>query len=352
MNIAIDVSPLKNRNFLKHRVRGTGFYIESLKKALETYYSENNYLFFKSGDKLRKNIDIVHYPYFEPFFLTLPIFSKYKKIVTVHDLIPLVFPKDFKSGLNGMFRWQLQKLALKKSDMIITDSISSKKDIIKHADIPESKIEIVYLAAGEEFNNCKMSNAKSQIFKEKYNLPDKFVLYVGDATVNKNLPRLMRAITKINVPLVMVGKALVQTDFDKTNPWNRDLVEINNLSENNKKIIRVGFVSKEDLVSFYNAATVFAMPSIYEGFGLPILEAMSCGCPVVASRGGSIPEIAAEACEYVDEYSVDDIAKGIIKVFQSNSIKNQLQKKGLEQAKKFNWKKTVDLTMNVYRKSI
>src|SRR3989344_8775015 len=128
MNIAIDISPLKNGHYLQHRVRGTGFYLKNLQLSLEKYYPENNYTYFSRGDLLNKEIEIIHYPYFEPFFLTLPLFLKSKTIVTVHDLTPLVFPNNFKTGLKGRLKWEIQKKHLRDANAIITDSISSKKD--------------------------------------------------------------------------------------------------------------------------------------------------------------------------------------------------------------------------------
>jgi glycosyltransferase involved in cell wall biosynthesis len=348
MKIALDLSPLKSGHYLQHRVRGTGFYLENLKKSLMRHYPNNQYIFFTRGKKLPKDINLVHYPYFEPFFLTLPVFSKYRKIVTVHDLTPLVFPDHFKSGLKGNLKWQIQKLALKNADAIIADSESSKKDIIKHVDINPTKIKVVYLAAGEEFARIQNSESRIQNLRKKYQLPEKFVLYVGDVTWNKNLPRLIEAVKKINVPLVMVGNALVQTDVDMSNPWNKDFNKVLKLVDGDKRIIRLGFVSKEELVLLYNIAAVFAMPSIYEGFGLPLLEAMSCECPVVTSKGGSIPEIAGEASRYVDAYDIDSIAAGISEVFNSKSLQQELSKKGLVQAKKFTWRKTARETVNVY----
>src|SRR3989344_1629182 len=119
MNIALDMSPLKSGHYLQHRVRGTGFYLQNLQASLEKYYPENKYIYFNRGDSLDGDIDVVHYPYFEPFFLTLPLFSKDKKVVTVHDLTPMVFPKNFKVGLRGKVKWQIQKAALKSANVII-----------------------------------------------------------------------------------------------------------------------------------------------------------------------------------------------------------------------------------------
>lgn len=349
MKIAIDMSPLKSGHYLQHRVRGTGFYLQNLKNSLEEFYPDNKYIYFSRGEILDENIDVVHYPYFEPFFLTLPVFSKYKKVVTVHDLTPLVFPDHFKSGIKGKIKWQIQKLALKSADAIITDSESSKKDIIKYAGINLDRVKVVYLAAGKEFNRYKSEDVRCKKMIEKYRLPEKFALYVGDATWNKNLPKLIEAVSKTNIPLVMVGKALIDRVIDVGNPWNRDLVRIQELVAKNKDVFRLGFVSQEDLISLYNAATLFIMPSIYEGFGLPILEAMSCGCSVVASKGGSLAEVVGAAGRYVDPYDINSIAGGINEVFNNLDLQKKLSQKGLEQAKKFTWKSTADKTMGVYK---
>jgi len=349
MNIALDITPLKNSKSIAHRVRGTGFYIENLKRSLLQYFPNNKYMFFTRGEKLPKNIDLVHYPYFEPFFLTLPVFNKYKTVVTVHDLTPLAFPKEFPKGVKGKVNWEIQKQALKRADGIITDSKCSKKDIAKFTGVSEEKISAVYLAAGEEFRKYQISNIKYQIFRDKYNLPEKFVLYVGDVTWNKNLPRLVESIKKINVTLVMVGAALVQKEFDHSNPWNQDLLKVHGLAQNDKRIIRVGFIPTEDLVTLYNIATVFVMPSLYEGFGLPILEAMSCGCPVVTTKEGSLEEVAGDAAHYVDAYDINEIANGIGEVYFNQKLQKELSQKGLVRAKKFSWQKTAKETMNVYK---
>src|ERR1700704_872250 len=114
MHIALDISPLTSGHSLQHRVRGTGFYTNNLKISFLSYFPQHRYTFFSQGEALPKDTDIVHYPYFEPFFLTLPLQKKYKSVVTVHDLTPLVFPKDFPSGIKGNIKWQIQKMSLKK----------------------------------------------------------------------------------------------------------------------------------------------------------------------------------------------------------------------------------------------
>lgn len=348
MNIALDISPLKVGHFLQHRVRGTGFYLENLKQSLQRYYPSDNYVFFTRGQSIPNNVDLVHYPYFEPFFLTLPIFTKKKFVVTVHDLTPLAFPKYFPSGIKGKIKWTIQKRALRKSSAIITDSYSSKRDIVRFAGVPEGKVSVAYLAAGEEFRIDK--GILGQV-KKKYGLPDKFALYVGDVTWNKNLPALIDAARIAKVSLVIVGQAIAQEVFDKNNFWNRDLVKVKKLTEENSNVFVLGFVEKEELVALYNGATVFVMPSFYEGFGLPILEAMSCGCPVITSGEGSTREVAGEAAVYTNAYDVSTIARDLEKVFADENLRKKLSEKGIIQAEKFSWEKTADETMKVYKKA-
>ena len=349
MKIAIDISPLKIGHFLQHRVRGTGFYLDNLKKSLLEYYPQNQYIFFTRGENVPKDVDLVHYPYFEPFFLTLPIFNRHKTVVTVHDLTPLVFPGNFPGGFKGNLRWQIQKSGLKKANAIITDSRSSKSDLVDYAGIDKDKINVIYLASGKEFKRIDDIKKKAEL-RKKYELPDKFVLYVGDVTWNKNLPGLLLAAKKDRIPLVMVGKALINTNYDKTNPWNKDLDMVRILADADRNIIRLGFVPTEDLVTLYNIASVFVMPSLYEGFGLPLLEAMACGCPVVTSKNGSIPEVVGDAAFFVDANDVNSIAHGITKIFTDTSLQKDLSAKGFKRAQKFSWQKTAEETVGVYQK--
>lgn len=345
MKIAIDVSPLQTG----HKIRGVGFYLEYLKQSLVKYHPQHEYQFFTDSKELNSSIDLVHYPYFDPFFLTLPTLKKYKTVVTVHDLTPLIFPEHFPVGVKGSLRWQLQKMNLKKVDAILTDSESSKKDILRIIGVPAKKVSVSYLAAGDEFQKISDQRARIDAVRKKFALPEKFILYVGDVTWNKNLPNLIAAVQQKNLPLVMVGKSLVQKDFDKTNPWNRDLVEVQKLVQNDPSIFLLGFVSTEELVALYNCATVFVMPSLYEGFGLPVIEALQSGCPVVTTKGGSLPEVAEDAVYYVDEHSVESISKGLYEVYSNVTLQKELSQKGIKQAKKFSWKKTADQTLAVYQ---
>lgn len=346
LSIAIDVTPISG-SLKGHKVRGVGFYVENLKKALLEYFPENKYQFFQKGETIEEATDIIHYPYFEPFFLSLPLKKKHKTVVTIHDLTPIIFPKHFPSGLKGSLCWQIQKHNLRRMDGIITDSYASQKDISAILGMEKDRINVVYLAASEEFCELKPGNWRQEIIK-KYNLPEKFVLYVGDATWNKNLPKLIEAIKEINLPLVLVGQAIADSSVDSSNLWNKDILTVQKMIKGDKKFIRLGFIPTHDLVALYNIATVFVFPSIYEGFGLPIVEAMQSGCPVVLSKEGCLPEIGGEVVHYVNPHNTNSIAKGIKEVFFYDQLQSDLSEKGLQQAQKFSWKKTAEETFRVY----
>ena len=269
-------------------------------------------------------------------------------MITVHDLTPIVFPTHFPAGIKGNLSWQIQKLNLIQSAAVITDSNSSSRDVEKYTGIASKKIQSVYLAAAEEFKQMNDGQWKKEILS-KYNLPDKFVLYVGDVTWNKNIPRLVAAVKQLDLPLVMVGKSLVEKKFDRNNVWNKDRIEVEKQTKDDPRFIKLGFVSTNDLVALYNCATVFIFPSLYEGFGLPILEAMQSGCPVITTKEGSLVEVAGDAAYFVDGYSVTSIIDGIRTVFNDKKIQTTFIQKGLAQSKKFSWKQTAQKTLEVYQ---
>lgn len=330
MRIAIDTSPLSSG----HNVRGIGFYVKMIRENIEKFDQKNEYVFVEDKN-FPSDVDLIHYPYFDPFFITLPSSFQTRTIVTVHDLTPLVFSSHFPAGVRGRIKWLIQKSRLRKADSVIADSNSSKKDVEKIIGIPEDKVKTVYLAAAEYF---KRLNTEDLILNtsKKFSLPENFLLYVGDATWNKNLPRLISAVKKTKYKLILVGKVWSHLVNDVSNhPWNKDLKFVLKQIENDEQFIRLGFVSDEDLVKIYNLATALIMPSIYEGFGLPVLEAISCGCPVITTRGGSLPEVAGDAVLYVEPENEKSIIDGIERIFSEPKLREELSRKGLEQAKKF-----------------
>jgi len=350
MKIAIDISPVSKTSPSAHKVRGVGAYIHMLVMHLPKFDKKNKYVFVEDKN-FPSDADLIHYPYFDPFFITLPSKFQTKTIVTVHDLTPLVFPSHFPSGIRGKIKWLIQKSRLKKADSIITDSDSSRKDVRDIVGISEDKLRTVYLAANEQFG--KLNTEYSMLnTRKKFSLPENFLLYVGDATWNKNLPNLVSAVKKTKHRLVLVGKIWTGSVSEiSNNPWNDDLRKVLKVIEGDDQFIRLGFVSDEDLVKLYNITTALIMPSIYEGFGLPVLEALECGCPVITTKGGSLPEVAGDAALYIDPENRESIKEGIERIFSEPKLRGELSKKGLVQAKKFSVEKMMKDLINIYEET-
>lgn len=338
-----------------HAVRGIGFYTKRLLPHLKSQSRTFDFDLIELTDNRQlenANLDLIHYPFFDLFAHTLPVFKSTKTVVTIHDVIPLEFPSHYPPGLRGSVNLALQKISLNSVDRVITDSLASVKNIRRYLDIPHEKIKLVYLAADQLFK--KVSKPKN-----KYNLPKKFVLYVGDINFNKNIPNLIRACREAELPLVIVGKQAKDPDSLKIklslshpkdlvrdvlgipHPQLEHLKEVKELFEQNS-VITLGFVTDEDLVDIYNLATVYCQPSLSEGFGLPVLEAMSCGTPVTCSQTSSLPELAGDQAEYFDPSSVHEI---------SEAIKKSVGKK-IEPPKNFSWEKCALETLQVYSEVI
>lgn len=337
MHIAIDTTPLSGA----HSVRGTGSYTKNLIEALQKYEKKHSYSFFTRGQKVSNSAALVHYPYFDPFFLTLPIRKKKPTVVTVHDLTPLVFPDKFPTGIKGALKWKVQKFSLADTKRIIADSEQSKSDIHQIIGIPNDRIDVVPLAPAPLFGVLSNKNILEKI-RKKYTLPDRFLLYVGDVNWNKNIAGMLKAFSKIKgYQLILVGSAFKQTSLAEVAVLKRT-----------KNVRKLGFVPDGDLVGIYNLASVYIQPSFYEGFGLPVLEAMACGCPVVCSYAGSLREIGGPAIS-VDPNDFNNIASGIIDVLNlTDDERIKLQRNGLTWAKRFQWKTVAAQTVASYEKTL
>ena len=285
--------------------------------------STSFYAFFKP---LRTNLDLVHCPTVStPFFCK----SKTKLILTVHDLIPLIFPQYHNLRRNIYFRLFL-KPALTRADKIIAVSNNTKADLIKYFHLSEAKIKVIHLGVDNKF--------KPTINKEiliKYNLPTDYLLFVGTLEPRKNLERLIQAYNSLHITqkLVIVGKK--GWDYKK-------LLK-------HKNIQFTDYVEEKDLPAIYSQAKLFIYPSLYEGFGLPVLEAMACGCPTITSNLSSLPEVAGDAALLINPYSVQDIARAINKLLNNSQLRLELSRKGLIQSKKFTWKQCAAQTYQLYQ---
>lgn len=347
MRIAIDITPLETG----HKDRGVGMYTKLLVDALQKYEQNHSYHFFTRGQKVPRNIDLVHYPYFDLFSLTLPVVKVRPTVVTVHDLIPLVFPEHFPAGIRGMLTWQIQRLSLGQVTRIVTDSDSSKTDITRIAGISPDTIDVVHLAPSSEF--CPVANKTFlKAIMTKYRLSNQFILYVGDINWNKNVLGLLDAFQQVTshelrITLVLVGKAFM----DQSSEAHAIQSKIDALGIRDNIVIP-GFVPIEDLRAIYSLAMVYIQPSFYEGFGLPVLEAMACGCPVISSDSASLKEIAGPTT-VIDPDNPSEIASQIKEALNMSEDKRlERIKKGILWVKRFTWESVARQTVEAYEKSL
>lgn len=343
MVIAIDISPLEG----EHRNRGTGSYINNLIGALEKHKNNKEYIFFTRKQNIPNSAELIHFPYFDPFFLTLPIILSKPTVVTVHDLIPIWFPEHFSRGVRGDIKWQLQKFSLLRSTGIITDSNYSREMIHSSLGYSLDKIWAILLAANEIFFRA-ISYENLERVSKRYRLPQKYVLYVGDVNWNKNIPGLIRSFHLVHesikdIFLVLGGKAFTRKNLTETK-------EIDSLVKGfglEKYVIKTGYIDQEDLQGVYSKARVYVQPSFAEGFGLPVLEAMSSGCPTVVADKTSLTEIAGPSV-LVDPFDTASMAQGIITVLRKN--RNSIGERARSWARNFSWRLVAQETTGVYEK--
>ena len=290
------------------------------------------------------DIDLLHIPVhwynqITPFFLNRNI----KKVITIHDLTPILFPEMHTRDTNITWERSL-KLIKNRTDIIISDSISTKNDCIKLLNIPEKRIRVIPLAADERYRPIKKKELIIQEIKNRYNIQYPFILFVGTLEKRKNVPTLIKAFYKlkksqIEHKLVIVG--------GKGWKYNQifDLIEELKLQ---KDVIFTDYVSDEDLVKLYNTADIFVYPSLYEGFGLPPLEAMACGCPVITSNTSSLPEVVGDAGIMINPMDIDSLTTSMLKILTNPELKEEMGKKSLERAKMFSWKEAARETWKLY----
>lgn len=293
----------------------------------------------------RMPCDVVHFPAFTGSQVRAYSAARVPIVLTVHDLTPILFPEAHptKSALlwGKAFRSAAQYVA-----HWICDSETTKMDLMRFLGIDENCITVVPLAADRLFRKLTQSKDASKTLIEKYGVAGKFILYVGTLEPRKNIPNLLRAFAVVkrgNIPhkLVLVGAA----------GWKYD--EIFKVIEDlgiQGDVILPGYVPDEDLVLLYNFADLFVYPSLYEGFGLPPLEAMACGTPVVTSNRSSLPEVVGDAALLVDPSDVEALADAIENVLVDQDLRNKLAKKALDRAQLFSWEKTAQQTWSVYEK--
>lgn len=343
MKVAIDI----NRMHKLSLDRGIGIYAKNLYKALKKYTDVDVELVTESSGK---KFDLIHYPFFDFFSRTLKIDSKIPSIVTVHDLIPIMFPKHYPPGIKGRINWQFQKNELKKVKSIISVSESVKKDIEKVLKIDSQRISVIYSAPAEIFRRIKDKQFLQRI-REKYELPEEFVLYIGNVNWNKNILNITDGVLQANKKLVIIGNAFL----DKTNlnhPEKKSFRSWVKKYGENSQIKILGFLPEKDVVGVLNLSSCLIFASLAEGFGLPILEAQACGIPVLTSNVSSMPEISGVGGAILVNPEIPfEIASGL-KIIDEDIYREMLIDAGFENRKRFSWEKTAIETMKAYKNAL
>ncbi|MDD5691450.1 MAG: glycosyltransferase family 1 protein [Candidatus Omnitrophica bacterium] len=294
-------------------------------------------VFFRLPLELVENkVDLFHLQYFPPLILS----SKF--VVTVHDISFNFFPRWF-SPIESI-KLKFVALAIKKAKRIIAVSEFTKSQILSVYDLAEERITVIYNGVSDIFRPIEDLSLTREM-KNKYNLPEDFILYVGRMDARKNIEGLLRifsrfkVITKRKEKLVLAGDSVHY--FDKIHKLSKALgIE--------GDIILTGYIPEEDLPAVYNSSRLFASFSFYEGFGLPPLEAMACGIPVIVSDIPVFSEVLADAAAMVDPNQTELAARRIAEILENEILYNEMSLQGIKQAKKFSWLETAKKTLEVY----
>jgi glycosyltransferase involved in cell wall biosynthesis len=374
MRIGIDA-----RSVLKKRT-GVGAYTFNLIQHLSRLDRENRYVLFYSHHlNVRPNIPKIENPNFESRFFRIPnkllnlswgtiklpkidwlvgevdlyhspnynlnVLARGKSVMTIHDLNFLAYPRFTISSCKWHYAFKIKSYA-RKVDAIIADSFSTKDEIIKYLKIPEDKIRVIHLGCSGSFQPLPASERLGET-EEKFKIKGDYILCVGTLEPRKNLKGLIQAYAqsraKKDFLLVLAGGK----------GWKYEhifrLVDKLQLQE---RVIFTGYVEEADLPGLYQGASLFVYPSLYEGFGLPPLEAMACGLPVIVSHTTSLPEVVGDAGVYVDPNDVEQIAFSIDTVLSDSELRRTLIQRGLERVGLFSWEKTAKETLRLYEQVV
>lgn len=298
---------------------------------------------YRLGKYIRKKRCIAHLP--NQHFARYALFLGKPYIVTVHDLARLCFNSDDET-LSERLLLKLDSRYIRRASHIIAVSQNTKRDLVKYLGIPEDKISVIYNGVDHE------------VFRPRRKRPDNpevagkpYILYVGSERRRKNLGRLLEAFANLkgefgNLKLVKVGS------FGRSGQFRDEtMAKIKKLGITGE-VVFVDEVSDVELARYYSFASLLAYPSIYEGFGLPPVEAMACGCPVITSNTSCLPEVVGQAGIMVDPYDTCGMAHAMRRIASDEQLRDDLKRRGFEQSKKFSWERAARLTLRVYQKVI
>lgn len=347
-----------NAFFLGQEGTGSGQYTAELLCALRQISSEHGYLCLsppegRRGRNLEKvwfeqvsyprecrrlAVDVAHVPYFAP-----PLRPTVPTVVTIHDVIPLILPEYRGSPLVRMYM-RLVSAAAHQAQMVLTDSEASKRDIVRALGIDSERVRVVYLAAGKRYRPVE-DKAILENVRVRYGLPDVYILYLGGFDPRKNVNILLRSYSQLAdaPPLVIAGRLPERGSAMALDP--RPLAKDLGIDG---QVRFIGWVSEEDKPALYTAAWCFVFPSLYEGFGLPPLEAMACGTPVIASDSSSLPEVIGDGGLLVNSTSAAQLAEALGALCANPQLRAELAVRALARAAQFSWAKTATETLAVY----
>ncbi len=273
----------------------------------------------------------------------VPLASPVPSVVTVHDLAFLAYPEAF-HATKRRYLTAMTHLSVRRARHIIAVSAHTRDDLVHYFDVRPERITVIPNAADERYRPADTPDALTR-FKAAHNLPDRFILFVGTREPRKNLRRLIEAFALLSdndsrVKLVIVGASgWLTSDL-------APLVQLHGLSS---RIVFMGYVPDDDLPHWYQAATVFCYPSLYEGFGLPVLEAMACGVPVVTSRTSSLPEVTGDAALLADPTDVRGLASALQSVLADDARRQAMSEAGIARSHVYSWEQTAAATLAVIR---
>lgn len=286
--------------------------------------------------RIAEKLDVFHVPHFN-----IPVFYRDKMVVTIHDLIYLLFPEATTSPIAKHYARFMIKSALKNAKRIITVSNHTKEDLVKlYGESCSDKLRVIHEACGKEFRILDDKTREADV-RCRYRLNDNIILYVGSVKPHKNVETLIKVFSRLKTwglphQLVICGR------------WDKKADRIKEMITG-PHIKYLGEIPTEDLIVLYNIADVLVHLSLYEGFGLTVLEAMRCGTPVVVSDTSSIPEVSGDAAFVVPPHNIEQIADIVYNVVSNEVLRTGMIEAGLEHVGKFSWERTAAETLDVYR---
>ncbi|MGE3841981.1 MAG: glycosyltransferase family 4 protein [Vicinamibacterales bacterium] len=284
-------------------------------------------------------VDVFHTPHY-----VLPPLVAVPSVVTIHDCIHLMFPQYLPNRLAHLYAKMFLWVAAHRSARVLTVSATSKRDILRFFNVPETKIEVIHNAIDDRFGVAPPLDEFTRV-RERFQLNRDFILYTGNIKPHKNLERLIDAFHELRLHGFDQLMLLIIGDELSKYPTLRRAVHKHGI---HKHVRFLGFVPDQTLAVLYRLAKVFVFPSLYEGFGLPPLEAMASGTPVVTSNISSLPEVAGDAAVLIDPYDVDSIADGLRRALTDESLREELVSRGLARVRDYSWERSVTRVREVY----